>query len=85
MRPGTFYQDSTTQSNGTIELHKSLDHCPPQRIQRDLVPRAVVELGGAQRLVGGDRLGVADSTAIEQTGRSPSRLEGVAVGRYAMA
>ena len=43
---------------------------------------AVVELGGAGRLVGGVGLGVLEAAAVEQEGRDAGGPEGVAAGRH---
>src|ERR1039458_6663422 len=58
----------------------SSDSNPLNFIQRDLVARAVVELGGSWRLVGGDRLGVLDRTSVLQVRGDAGGPEGVATG-----
>ena len=60
-----------------------LNHDPFDLIEADLVSGAVVELGRARRLVGGDGLGVLDTAAVEQVGGDAGGPEGVAVGRNA--
>ena len=57
-----------------------LNHDPFDLIEADLVAGAVIELGGAGGLVGGDGLGVFDRAAVEQVGGDAGGAEGVAVG-----
>ena len=53
-----------------------LNRNPLDLIEADLVGGAVVELGGAGRLVGGDGLGVLDTAAVEQVGGDAGGPEG---------
>ena len=72
-----------THSARAFSFHPPLNHNSLDFIEGDLVRGAVVELGGAGGLVGGDSLGVLDAAAVEQVGGDAGGPEGVAVGRHA--
>ena len=65
---------------GFIASHFASDRNALDLIQRDFVGCAVIELGGAGRLMGRDCLSIFDRTAIFQVSGNPGRSKRVAAG-----